>query len=322
MNKSIKLYKEKNSLTEKTDNRNFKILNLFLREKTLNTKKAYKNDILQFFNFIDNIFITKVDLELLQDYRDFLFEKYSDAKTEEEKRNAILNSNTATIARKLSAIKSLFSFAKKIGFIQIDTASALNTVKVRENNNIVVLKEEEIFKMLNYIQNRDYRYKNLKQRDYVLFRLLYATAGRISELIELKFKNITRHKNEKNGVVNFFGKGQKERFIKISNKSYNEVQKLKNSLSKEKDDYIFSTRQSNKMTRQQAFKIVRKIAKECNINKNTYPHIFRHSHISHAIKKGADIAVVRDSAGHASIQTTNRYIKSDPEISSGDFLSV
>ena len=322
MNKAIELYKRKNNLTEKNDTRNFKLLNLFLREKSFNTKKAYQTDLIQFFDFINNTFVGEIDLELLQDYRDFLFQNYCNAETDEEKRNAIINGNTATIARKLSAVKSLFSFAKKIGFINIDTASALSTVKVRENNNIVVLKEEEIFQMLNHIQNRDYRYKNLKQRDYVLIRLLYATAARISELVELKFKNITKHKNEENGVVSIFGKGQKERFMKISKKTYNEVKKLQELLSKNKEDYVFSTRQSNKMTRQQAFNIVRKIAKECDIDKTTSPHLFRHSHISHAIKKGADLAVVRDSAGHASIQTTNRYIKSDPDISSSDYLSV
>ncbi len=70
------------------------------------------------------------------------------------------------------------------------------------------------------------------------------------------------------------------------------------------------------------WRIVRKAARRAGIESNVSPHWFRHAHISHALDRGASMALVRDSVGHSSVSTTNGYLHARPNDSSALYLAV
>jgi integrase/recombinase XerD len=121
-----------------------------------------------------------------------------------------------------------------------------------------------------------------------LIRLLYNGGLRVSELVTLRWRNLVE------GVANVTGKGGKTR-----------------------EDCVFP------MSAVNAWKRIKRAARLAGISEvPVSPHFLRHSHGTHALRRGADLATVRDTLGDASIATTSRYLHARPEKSSGDYLAV
>ncbi|MFW6030194.1 MAG: tyrosine-type recombinase/integrase, partial [Halanaerobiales bacterium] len=88
------------------------------------------------------------------------------------------------------------------------------------------------------------------------------------------------------------------------------------------NSYIFRSQKGNNLSTVQVWRIIKKPAKKAKIKgaDRVSPHFMRHSHISHALDRGAPLHLVRDTAGHSSIATTNRYAHIKPNESSSDYL--
>ena len=71
-----------------------------------------------------------------------------------------------------------------------------------------------------------------------------------------------------------------------------------------------------------AWRIVKKAAAQAGIDGNVSPHWLRHAHASHALERGAPVALVRDTLGHSSVSTTNGYLHARPNDSSARYLAV
>ncbi|MBM3713350.1 MAG: site-specific tyrosine recombinase XerD, partial [Actinobacteria bacterium] len=78
-----------------------------------------------------------------------------------------------------------------------------------------------------------------------------------------------------------------------------------------KNDFVFINKKGGKISRQGFWKILKKYADSLNLNKNIYPHIFRHSFATHMLEKGADLRIVQELLGHSSISTTEIYTNLD-----------
>lgn len=216
------------------------------------------------------------------------------------------NSRKVTIA----AIKSLFTFAQKIGYIRVNPAVMIDSPKVKDELAARILTEDEVLQMI---------YKTTKQRDNVLLRLLYASAGRISEVASLTWADV--QPNGDSGQVTLFGKGGKTRAVKLSAATWKALQGLR-PMVYEGSDPVFVSQKGGKLDETMIHRIVKAAAERAGIQGKVSAHWLRHSHASHALDRGANIALVRDTLGHSSLAVTSRYTHAKPNESSALHLAV
>jgi integrase/recombinase XerD len=147
-------------------------------------------------------------------------------------------------------------------------------------------------------------------RDKAMLELLYATGMRVSELVNLNLSDV----HLTMGFVRCYGKGKKERIVPVGSMALNALKvyletarpKLINP-KKRTNDALFLNHHGERLTRQGFWKILKKLAKEANIEKELTPHTLRHSFATHLLENGADLRAVQELLGHADISTTQIY---------------
>jgi len=247
-----------------------------------NTINAYRNDILDFFEFLNvQKSIEQIKRKDFSSFTKHLYKK---------------DLNSSTIVRKIASIKGFFKFLCFKRNIQSNPAISINSPKVPKRLP-KVLTINEIEKILK---------NDLNSLEYAIVELLYSSGVRVSELSELKYNNV----DIKNRLIKVFGKGSKERIIPI-NKKCSEI--LKNYLKKREiislkynnPENFFLKDDGKKITRQFVYKIIKKQGEV--LNKQISPHTIRHSFATHLLEGGADLRVVQELLGHSSIVTTQLY---------------
>ena len=210
----------------------------------------------------------------------------------------------------ISAIKALFTFAHKIGYIRVNPAVMIEAPKAKDELAARILTEDEVLRMIH---------QTTKQRDNVLLRVLYASAGRISEVCGLSWADV--QPNGDSGQVTLFGKGDKTRAVKLSKATWQALQALRPMICTSNDP-VFVSQKGGRLDETQVHRIVKAAAKRAGIAGNVSAHWLRHSHASHALDRGANIALVRDTLGHSSLAITSRYTHAKPNESSALHLAV
>jgi integrase/recombinase XerD len=221
-----------------------------------------------------------------------------------------LDGKPATRARILATIKSLLSFAAKLGALRFNVGAALRTPARRDGLPDRLLAEAEVARMLALTEGRD----------HVLVRLAYAGGLRIAELVGLRWSDLA---DAADGTlfVTVYGKGGKTRTVRVSAATGKLVRALRGDAPS--DTYVFAGRGEKKnLNPSQAWRIVRAAARRAGIEKAVSPHFLRHAHASHALERGVKVTVIRDTLGHSSIAITDRYAHARPEESSGLALAV
>lgn len=213
-----------------------------------------------------------------------------------------LNLESSSISNYLSAYKTFYNYYIKMGKININPIDKVDTPKLSKHLP-TYLTVEEVDKLLN-IEITD----AFSARNKSLLELLYATGLRISELINLEFKNIDLN----DCIVRIMGKGSKERIVPINDmaikylKIY--VKDFRHKLVKtEQNNYVYLNNHGKKMTRQGVFKMIKKRTQEAGIKKDVSPHTLRHSIATHMLENGADLRIIQEFLGHESIGTTQIY---------------
>ncbi|MBN2282727.1 MAG: site-specific tyrosine recombinase XerD [Deltaproteobacteria bacterium] len=145
-------------------------------------------------------------------------------------------------------------------------------------------------------------------RDTAMLELMYATGIRVSEMISLTMNNI----NWQVGYLIVVGKGNKERIVPVGRKALDRLRTYIDAarpvlLKGVRSDVIFLNRSGRGLTRQGFWKILKKYAGLCGIQKKVHPHTFRHSFATHLLDGGADLRAVQVMLGHADISTTQIY---------------
>jgi integrase/recombinase XerD len=143
-------------------------------------------------------------------------------------------------------------------------------------------------------------------RDRALLELLYATGMRVSELVNLKVEDL----NLDSGFLKCLGKGGKERIIPVGRDAREAIERYlgKRPASKKIGKTLFvGLKQTERLTRQAVWQLIRRYAKKARIRKKITPHTFRHSFATHLLEGGADLRVVQELLGHADISTTQIY---------------
>lgn len=206
-----------------------------------------------------------------------------------------------------SAVKSLFTFAHKIGVLQVNVGAALKQVKPKDCLNERILSELEVQTMIAL---------ETDPRNRLILRLLYSGGLRVSELSTLTWKDLKERGDS--GQVTVYGKGRKTRTVLLKQDVWLELVKLRGDRSS--DDPVFQSRKGGHINRHQLWRIVSAAAQRAGIEGKVSPHWLRHAHASHSLDRGAPIHLVQQTLGHESVATTSRYLHARPNDSSSLYL--
>ena len=213
------------------------------------------------------------------------------------------NDAKSTISRKLSSLRTFYKYL------------ILNN-KVESNPFLLVSspkKEKRIPKFINYNNMEEIlNVPNIKtkegQRERVILEVLYASGVRVSELVNIKLKDI----DFSNKNILIFGKGSKERLVSFGDYALEYINLyLKEGrnllLDGVKSDYLIVGKKSEKLTTRRVEQIIDDIIKRTSIKLNITPHMFRHTFATHLLDNGCDLLVVQELLGHASLSSTEIY---------------
>lgn len=273
------------SATVETD---MKIISLHLNQfENEGTQASYANIIAGFLSWGGIKSLKEVNHQMAMEYRNYLIDTYK----------------AATAKLRLAAVTGLFKTATNVGWLLANPFTGIRPVKGdAETVHDRILNETEVMKMLDV--------EGLRPHHKAFVTLLYASGLRVSEAIALTWGDLSI-----DGVLRVRnGKGGKQRFVKVSTHVTEMVLGIRGSATDE--DLIFGFKQG------MARKIVKRAAKLAGLKKSPTPHWLRHSHASHAMARGANVLVVRDTLGHSNLSTTNIYLHSNPNDSSGLHLAV
>jgi integrase/recombinase XerD len=205
--------------------------------------------------------------------------------------------STATISRKLTAVRTFYRFMVAEQIIIIDpTANVTLPHPVKKLPSTLNLEEVEM--LLNAPDVSDIR----GLRDRTMLEVLYATGLRVTELVSLTRDNLQLNV----GYLRVIGKGNKERIVPIGSHAIKWLQ-LYLSNRKDTNPYIFQGKEKGHLTRAAFWLIIKSCAKKAGIIKSISPHTLRHSFATHLLERGADLRIIQEMLGHASIATTEVY---------------
>ena len=214
---------------------------------------------------------------------------------------SLKNLSAKSINRKIATLKSFFKFLIKREIIEVNPTANINSLKTDQ-------------KIPNFIKEKDinYLFDNLKvennfegQRDLLILELLYGTGIRISELINLKTKNVNIIKKE----IKVLGKRNKERIVPIHDHILNQIDRFINKKNDIKSDhkYLLCTKKGDQLYPMLIYRIVKKHLSSLINSKKYNPHLLRHTFATHILNKGGDLNSIKDLLGHESLAATQIY---------------
>ncbi len=259
-----------------------------------NTCAAYSNDLFQFANYLASLSppVTawgQVTKDTLLGYVLRLKEReYS----------------SATVARKVAAIKSFFKFLAEEGLIQNNPAADLESPKVSKRLP-KILSRSQVEKLLAQ-PARESGPRAL--RDTALLELLDATGMRVSEVVALRVDDVSLETS----TVRVRGKGGKERVIPIHRRASEALRAYleegrKAFLKDPTQQALFLNPRGTQLTRQGLWLIIKRYVEQAGIKAEVTPHTLRHSFATHLLEGGATLRDVQEILGHSNISTTQVY---------------
>lgn len=278
------------------------LITLWTNEHATHTARYYKIDALEFLSFIGKS-IQEVKLYDIQAYRESL-----DSRVSEETGKPL---SQGTKARKINSVKSLLTFAHGLGYVPFNVGKAHKAPPVHSDRAKRIMSEEQVIRLIDATRDN--------KRNHALLRLMYHCGLRVSEVCSITWESLTERAD--GGQVRVIGKGDKERYILIGKDTWNELQGLKGT--SDETGYVFQSRKGHgRLDESMVTRIVQDAAKKAEIPGNVSPHWLRHAHASHSLDRGANINLVRDTLGHASLATTGKYTHARPNASSSQYLPL
>jgi len=210
----------------------------------------------------------------------------------------------STIARKLSAIRSFFSYNVKRGVIEDNPSKSILTPK-QEKTIPAYLPVDDMFRLLDSIQTHNI----LDLRNRAIFEILYSSGIRVSELVGMNNIDL----NSKDETIRVLGKGSKERIVPVGQKALNAVQVYREQLqiqwgiSADHNGPLFLNKNRGRLSARSVVRILEKLLKACGLLAPVSPHTLRHTFATHMLDAGADLRAVQELLGHKSLSTTQKY---------------
>ncbi|MFW9969902.1 MAG: site-specific tyrosine recombinase/integron integrase [Candidatus Odinarchaeota archaeon] len=261
------------------------------------TIKAYNYDLQKFIELVGDLQINSPIIR--QKIRLFL------------KRLNDMNYTKKGIGRKIASLRSFFKFLVLNEFISKDPMSTIRSPKIKLEESLPkFLKLTDMEQIFTKLKDRRLFNSRKSERYYLIVRLFYSTMARVSELCNIKIKDIDFER----GYIKLRGKGNKERIVPVDQKTLDIFKEhLKNRISYDSEDYLLVNTRNQKLSPRVVQTDIKTIKEKCGFNESKIitPHVFRHTGATHLRRSGMDISELQDILGHSSPNTTRIYAKND-----------
>jgi len=264
-----------------------KFLQFLEHEKrySVHTLKSYSTDLEQFIQFLSSEFqVNTVNNVNFQFVRSWIAKLLSN------------NISARSVNRKITTLKTYFRFLLQENMIKQSPMQKIISPKTSKRLPVFV---EEI-KMDELLNEIDFGKGFLAQRDRLILELFYFTGIRLSELINLKNKDI----DFSNSTILVLGKRNKERLIPLTSDILSKIKKLNTS---NKSPFLFTTEEGKQISTKQVYRLVNKYLSMVTSLDKKSPHILRHTFATHMLNNGADINAIKELLGHANLSATQAY---------------
>ena len=261
------------------------------------TIKAYRYDLQKFINIVGDL---SLNSPLIRQKIRFFLKKLNE-----------MNYTKKGISRKIASLRSFFKFLVLNEFISKDPLSTIKTPKINLEESLPKFLDlsdiELIFKKL---KDRKLFNSRKSQRYYLIVRLLYSTMARVSELCNIKIRDIEFDKE----YIRLRGKGNKERIVPVDRRTLELIKDVLNDrIYYDSEDFLLVNTRSHKLNPRVVQSDIKSIKDKCGFpdSKVLTPHIFRHTGATHLRRSGMDISELQDILGHSNPNTTRIYAKND-----------
>lgn len=272
------------------------------RGRRPNTLAAYRRDLAAYCEFLDGrgVTLAAVTDAVIHDYVAFL---------------RAASRAPSSVARAVVAVRSLHRFLAQEGLAVANPAADVERPRVPAGIP-KALSEDEVASLLHAVSGDDAR----ARRDRAVLEVLYGCGVRVSELVGLSLGDVDLEDH----VLRVFGKGAKERVVPLGRLAAEALAAwlspggrgalVPDRWARRGDaEAVFLNLRGGRLSRQGAWGIVRHYGRRVGLDDRLSPHVLRHSCATHMIDHGADIRVVQELLGHASISTTQVYTKVSTE---------
>lgn len=279
--------------SSKHDLEDFRSYILVEKNFSKHTAKAYYSDILDFLLWLGDTPLENVNFSKVREYLHFI-QKFNYKKN--------------TVARKIASLRTFYKYLYREKKVDSNPAMNLNTPK-RPKQLPKFLTPYEVEQILNNIKiDTPAGYRNK-----AILELLWATGMRVSELSGLNFEDLNLENNE----IRVFGKGAKERIILVTDRAKTYLQRYIDTarplvakgyrVETNEDSPVFINNTGFRLQTRTISNVINDVVEKIQLPKHVTPHVFRHSFATHLIENGADLRVVQELLGHASISNTQIY---------------
>jgi len=268
---------------------------------SIHTLTSYQTDLVEFFDYLYVQFgenpLKGIDHNYVRSWLANLKEKKLSSKT---------------INRKISSLKSFFKYHLRTGTIDATPMSKVISPKISKRLPVFV-KEEDTKRLIETLNQSTDSWKTLNAK--MLISIFYATGMRLSELINLKEKQIDFSRSQ----IKVLGKGNKERIIPISKgiirfiadyqqlKKKNFVRHPADSFGEKTDNTLLVTEKGKRLYPKYAYLLVNRVLGAASTLDKKSPHVLRHTFATHLMNNGANLNAVKELLGHSSLASTQVY---------------
>jgi len=251
-----------------------------------NTVQSYRNDITSLTDWsiksVDKS-LKKLKRSHIEKYISYLF---------------ACGLKSSSINRKISTIKSFYTFLLKKKLISVSPVVDMTTVK-QEKYLPTSMSELEV-ECLIKSPNLD---SSIGRRDRAMIEMLYATGMRVSELVNLKITDLDTNRL----VIKVMGKGSKERLIPYGEVASDYLSMYLKERSNTTAKEIFLSNRGTRITRGAFWSRIKYYLTKENLKQSISPHTLRHAFATHLLNRGADLRSVQILLGHSDLSTTQIY---------------
>lgn len=207
------------------------------------------------------------------------------------------NHNRTSIKRKISALNTYFKYLLKEDQVRSNPVASVEVPKAPKR----LVKDVEETSILELLDQVDWSKEKEGHQKYLILELLYGTGIRLSELVNLKVKDVN------NDNIKVVGKGHQERVVPINRTLAYQLSNFISVNGLEFEDNLFMTAKGKPLYPMYVYRVVKKaLNKVTSLNKKS-PHVIRHSFATHLLNKGADINAIKKMLGHSNLAATQVY---------------
>ena len=268
------------------------------RNVSPHTLRNYLSDLVQFNQFLiarnlcldgnGAVDVCKVDIHVVRAYLAALTK----------------NRKKSSMGRKLAALKGFFRYLVATHHLEKDPLRLIHSPK-QEKPLPNFLSVDDVFQLLGAIKVNS----SLDARDRAILEVFYSTGVRASELVGLNWSDV----DFQLGIIRVVGKGSKERIVPIGEvalqtlRDYAQEVRKEWNLPRTGENPVFLNHRGGRITTRSVARVLEKHLREAGIAVKMSPHGLRHSFATHLLNNGADLRVIQELLGHASLSTTQRY---------------